>query len=76
LWIFGAIRPGRKLPEVNVVVFAMIIFTAVPALVTQRLIGEAGRVGWGPFYRCRNAMVWAHLMVSLASDGVARGVAC
>ena len=45
LWIFGAIRLGQKLPEVNVVVFAVIIFTAVPVLVAQRLIGEAGRAG-------------------------------
>ncbi len=44
LWIFGAIRLGQQLPEVNVVVFAIILFTAVPVLLAQRLIGEAGRV--------------------------------
>lgn len=44
LWIFGAIRLGQKLPEVNVVVFAIIVFTAVPVLLSQRLIGESGRV--------------------------------
>jgi putative spermidine/putrescine transport system permease protein len=44
LWIFGAIRLGQKLPEVNVVVFAIIIFTAVPVLLAQRLIGDSGRV--------------------------------
>jgi putative spermidine/putrescine transport system permease protein len=44
LWIFGAIRLGQKLPEVNVVVFAIIIFTAVPVLLAQKLIGEAGKV--------------------------------
>ncbi len=44
LWIFGAIRLGQKLPEVNVVVFAIIVFTAVPVLLAQKLIGESGRV--------------------------------
>ncbi|MBB5373819.1 ABC transporter permease [Acidocella aromatica] len=44
LWIFGAIRLGQKLPEVNVVVFAIILFTAVPVLLAQKLIGESGRV--------------------------------
>lgn len=44
LWIFGAIRLGQKLPEVNVVVFAIIVFTAVPVLLAQKLIGEAGKV--------------------------------
>ena len=45
LWIFGAIRLGQKLPEVNVVVFAVIIATIVPVLLSQRLMGNAGRVG-------------------------------
>jgi len=44
LWIFGAIRLGQKLPEVNVVVFAIILFTAVPVLLAQKLIGDSGRV--------------------------------
>jgi len=44
LWIFGAIRLGQKLPEVNVVVFAIILFTTVPVLLAQKLVGEAGRV--------------------------------
>ncbi|MDD2704830.1 MAG: ABC transporter permease [Acidocella sp.] len=44
LWIFGAIRLGQKLPEVNVVVFAIILFTTVPVLLAQKLIGESGRV--------------------------------
>lgn len=44
LWIFGAIRLGQKLPEVNVVVFAIILFTAAPVLLAQKLIGESGRV--------------------------------
>jgi putative spermidine/putrescine transport system permease protein len=44
LWIFGAIRLGQKLPEVNVVVFAIILFTAIPVLLAQKLIGDSGRV--------------------------------
>ncbi len=45
LWIFGAIRLGQKLPEVNVVVFAIILFTAIPVLLAQKLIGDSGRLG-------------------------------
>ncbi|MBU6419915.1 MAG: ABC transporter permease [Proteobacteria bacterium] len=44
LWIFGAIRLGQQLPEVNVVVFAIILFTAIPVLLAQKLIGESGKV--------------------------------
>lgn len=44
LWIFGAIRLGQKLPEVNVVVFGIILFTAIPVLLAQKLIGDSGRV--------------------------------
>jgi putative spermidine/putrescine transport system permease protein len=43
LWIFGAIRLGQHLPEVNVVVFAVIALTVVPVLLAQRLMGQAGR---------------------------------
>ncbi|HTR16752.1 MAG TPA: ABC transporter permease [Acetobacteraceae bacterium] len=42
LWIFGAIRLGQHLPEVNVVVFAVIVLTIIPVLLAQRLMGEAG----------------------------------
>ncbi len=45
LWIFGAIRLGQQLPEVNVVVFAIIIMTIIPVLIAQKLMGTAGRVG-------------------------------
>jgi putative spermidine/putrescine transport system permease protein len=45
LWIFGAIRLGQELPEVNVVVFAVIILTIIPVLLAQKLMGTAGRVG-------------------------------
>jgi putative spermidine/putrescine transport system permease protein len=41
LWIFGAIRLGQKLPEVNVVVFAVIIGTLPPVLLAQRLMSRA-----------------------------------
>jgi putative spermidine/putrescine transport system permease protein len=44
LWIFGAIRLGQKLPEVNVVVFGVIAVTLVPVLLAQKLIGDAGRL--------------------------------
>ena len=32
LWIFGAIRLGQQLPEVNAVVLAVVILTVVPVL--------------------------------------------
>lgn len=38
LWVLGAIRLGQKLPEVNVVVFAIILLTIVPVLLAQRLL--------------------------------------
>jgi putative spermidine/putrescine transport system permease protein len=44
LWIFGAIRLGQRLPEVNVVVFATVALTLVPVLLAQRLMGEAGKL--------------------------------
>ena len=42
LWILGAIRLGQHLPEVNVVVFAVIVLTVLPVMAAQRLTGEAG----------------------------------
>ncbi len=42
LWIFGAIRLGQHLPEVNVIVLAVIAMTAVPVVLAQRALGEAG----------------------------------
>ncbi|HET9780972.1 MAG TPA: ABC transporter permease, partial [Candidatus Dormibacteraeota bacterium] len=45
LWIFGAIRLGQRLPEVNVVVSFVILVTIIPVLVAARLTGGgAGRV--------------------------------
>lgn len=42
LWIFGAIRLGQRLPEVNVVVLFVIAVTFVPVMVAQRLAGAGG----------------------------------
>jgi putative spermidine/putrescine transport system permease protein len=42
LWIFGAIRLGQQLPEVNVVVTAVLVLTIIPVAVSVRLTGRAG----------------------------------
>jgi ABC-type Fe3+ transport system permease subunit len=42
LWIFGAIRLGQQLPEVNVVVFAVLLLTVIPVTISGRLTGRAG----------------------------------
>jgi putative spermidine/putrescine transport system permease protein len=42
LWIFGAIRLGQQLPEVNVVVVAVLLLTVIPVYVAVRLSGEGG----------------------------------
>jgi putative spermidine/putrescine transport system permease protein len=47
LWIFGAIRLGQQLPEVNVVVFVVILLTIVPVAIAARLAG-AGSVSRAP----------------------------
>jgi len=39
LWIFGAIRLGQRLPEVNVVVSFVILVTIVPVVIAARLTG-------------------------------------
>jgi putative spermidine/putrescine transport system permease protein len=46
LWIFGAIRLGQQLPEVNVVVAAVLILTVIPVFLAVRLSG-AGSVTRG-----------------------------
>lgn len=43
LWIFGAIREGQQLPEVNAVVTFVILLTIIPVLVAARIAG-AGAV--------------------------------
>jgi putative spermidine/putrescine transport system permease protein len=41
LWIFGAIRLGQKLPEVNVIVLVVIAVTAVPVFLAYRMTQTA-----------------------------------
>jgi putative spermidine/putrescine transport system permease protein len=43
LWIFGAIRLGQQLPEVNAVVTIVILLTIVPVILAARIAG-AGAV--------------------------------
>ncbi|HEX3507042.1 MAG TPA: ABC transporter permease [Candidatus Dormibacteraeota bacterium] len=42
IWIFGAIRLGQRLPEVNVVVSFVILVTIVPVIIAARLTGGSG----------------------------------
>src|SRR5437764_1389650 len=42
LWIFGQIRLGQRLPQVNVVVLVVIALTFVPVVLAQRLTRETG----------------------------------
>jgi putative spermidine/putrescine transport system permease protein len=42
LWIFGNIRLGQQLPEVNVVVLFMLAITLVPVVLAQRLMRDTG----------------------------------
>ena len=42
LWIFGKIRLGQKLPQVNVVVAVIIALTIIPVYFAQRLSRESG----------------------------------
>jgi putative spermidine/putrescine transport system permease protein len=42
MWIFGAIRLGQKLPEVNVVVSFVILVTIIPVVIAARLTGGSG----------------------------------
>jgi putative spermidine/putrescine transport system permease protein len=39
LWIFGAIRLGQQLPEVNAVVSAVIVLTIIPVVIAARIAG-------------------------------------
>lgn len=39
LWIFGAIRLGQHLPEVNVVVTVVLLVTIIPVAISSRLAG-------------------------------------
>jgi putative spermidine/putrescine transport system permease protein len=42
LWIFGNIRLGQELPQVNVVVFVVLLVTILPVALAQRLTRESG----------------------------------
>jgi putative spermidine/putrescine transport system permease protein len=42
LWIFGNIRLGQELPQVNVVVFVVLAVTILPVALAQRLTRESG----------------------------------
>jgi len=42
LLILGYIRLGQQLPVVNVIAFVMILLTAIPVLLAQRLMRETG----------------------------------
>jgi putative spermidine/putrescine transport system permease protein len=49
LWIFGAIRLGQQLPEVNAVVVGVILLTVIPIVVAARVssgegLGSGGRI--------------------------------
>ena len=42
LWIFGAIRTGNQLPEVNAVVVFVLALTIIPVAISVRLTGGGG----------------------------------
>jgi putative spermidine/putrescine transport system permease protein len=42
LWIFGNIRLGQELPQVNVVVLIVLLVTILPVALAQRLTRESG----------------------------------
>jgi putative spermidine/putrescine transport system permease protein len=42
IWILGKIRLGQQLPEVNAVVFVVIVLTVIPVIVSQRLAQDSG----------------------------------
>ncbi|MGV8997232.1 MAG: ABC transporter permease [Parvibaculaceae bacterium] len=44
LWIFGAIRLGQKLPEVNVVVLIVMAITFLPVLFAYRLTNQSAPI--------------------------------
>lgn len=42
IWIFGQIRLGQELPQVNVIVFVVLALTIIPVALAQRLTRESG----------------------------------
>jgi putative spermidine/putrescine transport system permease protein len=61
LWIFGAIRLGQQLPEVNVVVVAVLLLTVIPVGIAARLTGGGGvtRASAGEARRVRGSAATA-----------------
>lgn len=51
LWIFGNIRLGQELPQVNVVVLFVIAITVVPVALAQRLTRDTGVLRRAPAAR-------------------------
>ena len=45
LWIFGAIRLGQQLPEVNAVVTFVIVLTLIPVVIAARIAGAGAILG-------------------------------
>jgi putative spermidine/putrescine transport system permease protein len=48
IWIFGNIRLGQQLPQVNVVVFFVILVTLIPVTLAQRLTRDTGLIRRAP----------------------------
>jgi putative spermidine/putrescine transport system permease protein len=44
IWIFAHIRNGQQLPQVNVVVFFVILVTVIPVTLAQRLTRDTGAI--------------------------------
>jgi putative spermidine/putrescine transport system permease protein len=42
IWIFGNLQRGVELPQVNVVVFFVIVMTVIPVWIAQRLTRDSG----------------------------------
>ena len=42
IWILGNLRLGQELPQVNVVVFFVIVMTVIPVWIAQRLTRDTG----------------------------------
>ena len=42
IWILGNLRLGQQLPQVNVVVFVILLLTIIPVVIAQRLTRESG----------------------------------
>ena len=42
IWILGNLRLGQQLPQVNVVVFFVIVATILPVTIAQRLTRDTG----------------------------------